>query len=145
MKQHGFTILEIMVVIGIIVLLSLISVPLFREQQMSTELKANARAILADLRLAQQRTVAEQTTYLVKLYDSPSRYQLIRRESGDAVVKDRSLTNSITWQDMGGFTNNEVVFTSNGAVVQSGTIVLKNNYNHTTIIEVKPSGYVRVN
>ncbi len=137
--------METLIVVGIIVFLALISVPLFREQQQTTKLKTDARTLLTDLRLAQQRTVAEQATYLVKLFSSPDSYQVIKRSGGDTIIKTRNLTTGITWQDLGSFTNQEVVFTSNGAVVEAGSIILKNTNNQTATVEIKPSGYVKTN
>lgn len=141
--KHGFTIAEFLVVTGLIILLALISIPFFRSSQKTTELKSEARILVADLRLAQQNTIAEQKTYLIKLFSSPASYQLIKRDGGDMVIKDKVLALGISWQNQGSFANDEIVFLSNGAIRESGTIVLQNNLNQTLSVEIKPSGYVR--
>ena len=145
MRKVGMTLIEIIVAIGILVLLVLIAIPAFRAGQQNTKLNGDARALLGDLRLAQQNTVAEQVTYLVKIFSNPDHYQIIRRQVGDAVIKDRDLSSNIRWQNTGGFSDDEIVYTTAGAVVESGIILLYNDISNKTIsIEVKPSGYVQI-
>lgn len=145
-SRAGFTILESLTAIGIIVLIALLGVPLFRSRQQTAVLSTDARTLLGGLRLAQQKTVAEQTTYLIKLVTTaPQGWQLIRRSSGDTIIDAQPLTTGITYQDTGGFTNDEIVFTSTSAVVQAGTIILHNDADKTVQINVEPSGYVRTN
>ncbi len=141
--KKGFTIAEILIVVSFIVLMAMVSIPMFRASQKLTVLKSEAKILVDDLRLAQQNTVTEQKTYLVKLFSSPASYQLIKRDGSDTVIKDRPLASGITWQDKGGFTNDEIIFLSNGAVVSAGTVVMVNAANQTISVEVKPSGYVR--
>lgn len=131
--------------IGILTLIVLVGIPVFRAGQQSTKLNGDARALLGDLRLAQQNTVAEQKTYLVKIFSNPDRYEVVRRDIGDVVIKARDLSADIRWQNTGGFTNDEIVFTTAGAVVEAGTIVVYNvNSNNTISVGVKPSGYVQI-
>lgn len=146
MRSVGMTIMEVMVAISILVLLVLVAIPAYRVGQENTKLNGDARALISDLRLAQQNTVAEQKTHLLKIYSNPDRYEVIKRDSGDVVIKARDLSANIGWQNTGGFTNDEVVFTTAGAVVEAGTIVFHNELSNKTItIDVKPSGYVQIN
>jgi Tfp pilus assembly protein FimT len=141
--KKGFTIAEVLIVVSFIVLMAMISIPVFRTSQKNTELKSETKILVADLRLAQQNTVGEQKTYLIKLISSPVSYQLIKRDGGDTIIKDRPLLSGITWQDKGGFTGDEIIFLSNGAVAEAGTVVLQNASSQTNSVEIKPSGYVR--
>ena len=146
MQRAGFTIFEVTVVVGIVVLVIISSLPAIRTAQINSTLKREGRSLLSDLRLAQQLTLGEQTTHLVKLFNTtPQKYQLIARLASDTIIKEHELNNKITWQDMGGFTNNEIIFTISGSAVEAGTIVLQNTNGLTTGLEVKPSGYVKVN
>ncbi|HAO81533.1 MAG: hypothetical protein UV57_C0002G0012 [Parcubacteria group bacterium GW2011_GWD2_43_10] len=146
MQRAGFTIFEVTVVVGIVVLVIISSLPAIRTAQINSTLKREGRSLLSDLRLAQQLTLGEQTTHLVKLFNTtPQKYQLIARLASDTIIKEHELNNKITWQDMGGFTNNEIIFTISGSAVEAGTIVLQNTNGLTTSLEVKPSGYVKVN
>ena len=146
MQRAGFTIFEVTVVVGIVVLVIISSLPAIRTAQINSTLRREGRSLLSDLRLAQQLTLGEQTTHLVKLFNTtPQKYQLIARLASDTIIKEHELNNKITWQDMGGFTNNEIIFTISGSAVEAGTIVLQNTNGLTTSLEVKPSGYVKVN
>jgi type II secretion system protein H len=144
-KVFGFSLIEALVVIGIMVLMALMAIPSLRGRQQSTELKGNARNLLNDLRLAQQLTIGEQVTYLVKIYaTAPQQYQLIKRDDGDTVIKTHTLSTGITWQSTGGFTDNEIIFTTTGAVAQAGIVILQNVGGQTISLDIKPSGYVHL-
>lgn len=144
--RQGFTIIEVLAAIGIIVLIAILGIPAFRARQQSAQLSYDARTIVGGLRLAQQKTVTEQVTHLVLLTtDDPQNWKLVRRSGGDTVLDTQPLTSGITFQNTGGFANNEIVFTSTGAVVESGTVILQNAAGQTADIEIKPSGYVRTN
>ncbi len=140
----GFTMVELSVIIGIFILLSLIALPYLRSSNQHTKLTGDAEALTSDLRLAQQRTIGEQVTYLIKLFDSPPRYQLLQRQnSTDTLVKERALSSNISWQSLGTFTNNEIIFNTTGAVNQAGIITLVSLDNQVATVDIKPSGYVR--
>jgi prepilin-type N-terminal cleavage/methylation domain-containing protein len=147
MTKKGFTLIEISVVIGIIVLMALVSIPYFRDYQSHTKLKTDALTLISNLRLAQQYTVSEQNTYLIKLISNATpKYQLIKRVGeSDTLIEEKNLNQGINWQNTGGFSNNEIIFTSTGAVLQAGDIILIDDLGKTFTVEVKPSGYVRLN
>ncbi len=146
-ERAGLSLLEILTTVAIVILLSLLAIPYFNSSNQHTRLKGDAEALTSDLRLAQQRTIGEQVTYLVKLFDTtPPKYQLLKRQNGtDTLIKERALSTGIRWQSLGTFTNHEVVFTPTGAVSESSAIVLASSDNAQASVEVKPSGYVRTN
>lgn len=146
MKSYGFTVFEVMVVVGIFLIVILASWPSISTSQQGSLLRRETRTLLNDLRLAQQLTVGQQTTNLIKLIDSsPDKYQLISRTETDTIIKEHLLNSKVSWQNMGGFTNNEIVFTLSGAAIQAGTIILQNTNGLTNDLEIKPSGYVKIN
>ena len=146
MKNFGFTILEIVVVIGIIVLVTISSLPAIRTAQQNSSLKREARTLLNDLRLAQQLTIGQQVTHLIKIFGTnPNKYQLISRSDSDTIIKEHVLNNKVSWQNTGDFTNNEIIFTISGSAVETGTIILQNTAGLTSSLEIKPSGYVKIN
>ncbi|MBI5733979.1 MAG: GspH/FimT family pseudopilin [Candidatus Kerfeldbacteria bacterium] len=144
MNKPGFSLLELMVVMAVLVLLSILVIPSFSGRQQSANLRDEARALLNDLRLAQQLTVAEQKTHLVKLYSNPLKYQILKRDGGDTLISEHNLVSGISWQNLGGFPNNEVTYNTTGAVTQAGNIILTNTNSQTATVEVKPSGYVKL-
>lgn len=144
MPRSGFTIFEVLVAAGIFILVMLASLPAIRTAQINSNLKREALSLLNDLRLAQQLTLGQQTTHLIKIFNtSPNKYQLIIRSGTDTVIKEHTLNNNVSWQNLGGFTNNEIIFTISGSVVEAGTIILQNTNNLTSNVEIKPSGYVK--
>lgn len=147
MLRRGFTIFEVIVAIGIIVIVMMASVPAIQTAQQNSTLKREARSLLNDLRLAQQQTIGEQTTHLIKIFNTtPNKYQLIERSTSDTVIKEHVLNSKISWQNTGGFTNDEIIFTTIGSTKDSeiGTIVLQNISGQTASLEIKASGYVKI-
>ncbi|GAG35410.1 unnamed protein product, partial [marine sediment metagenome] len=77
-SQQGFTLIEIMVVVGIIVLISGIGVVAFFAFRPNLELRASARDIVSNLGYVQQRAVAEQVIYGIHFDFENDKYKLIR-------------------------------------------------------------------
>ena len=143
--RSGLSLIELSVGIGIFILLGFIALPYLQSSNLHTKLNGDAEALASDLRLAGQRTVGEQVTYLIKLFNNaPQKYQLIKRQDGvDTLIEERPLSSGISWQNLGDFTNNEIIFTTTSAALEEGTITLVSTDNRTTSVEIKPSGYVR--
>jgi len=140
----GFTFIELSVVIGLFVLLSLIALPYLHSSNQHAKLTGDAQALVSDLDLARQRTIGEQVTYLIKLFNTnPPKYQLLQRNGTDTLIKERVLSTGISWQSLGGFTNNEIIFNTIGAVNQYGSVTLVSQDNQVATVDIKPSGYVR--
>lgn len=142
-NNKGFTIVEILIILGIISLISLISVPLVANYQKTTKLRSEARLMATNLRLAQQLAITEQTIYNFKLFSSTGSYQIINSETSE-VIKDIDLDNEVIIKQLTGFTNDTVQYNPTGAVLETGTIALTNTKNQTSTIEIKPSGYVQI-
>ena len=134
---------QLLVSIGIIALLSTLSIPFLRQYQTSFKLNSTAKELASDLRQAQQLTVSEQNVHYLQMDIINASYNIIKQD-GVVIIKTVALDPTINFQTITGFDNNRVVFNSYGAVSQSGNIVLINPNNDTTTVEVKPSGYVRV-
>lgn len=143
-KQSGFSLVELLIVIGTITILSSIAVPALRAYQPNLKLQAESRQLTADLRLAQQMTVTEQLIYYVEIDNISGRYYLKKQTAPASPIKTISLNPAINFQEVTGFTNNSIIFNSYGAVSEAGRIILANLQGKTVTIEVKPSGYVQL-
>ncbi|MEK7067433.1 MAG: GspH/FimT family pseudopilin [Patescibacteria group bacterium] len=143
-SQIGFSLLQLLAVIGIIVIMSAIAIPTLRHYEPSIKLKAESRQLASDLRYAQQLTVTEQKIYYLEIDLIGRRYLLVKQETPASPLKTVSLTEGISWQTVSGFDNNRIVFNSYGAVSQAGQIVLTNTQGDSYTINVKPSGYVQL-
>ncbi len=142
-KRTGALLIELLVVIGISSLLLLTSILYLKQYQPNLKLNSFARQLATDIRYAQQLTVSEQKTYLIKLLQEDKKYQLIKRYEGDIIIKEEKLPLEVDYKQITGFTNNEIIFNNYGAVKEAGTIELVNTNNKTKIISIRPSGYVQ--
>ena len=143
-KKTGFSLVEIMVVIGIIIIFSLVSLPLIAQYQKTTKLKNEAQVLVTNLRLAQQLAVTEQVIYQLKLYPATKSYKIVNSASG-AIIKTVNLNAEVSISSVSGFTSNTIQFTATGSAVQTGSITLSNTNNEQQILQIKPSGYVQLN
>lgn len=101
------------------------------------------RDVASDLRYAQQLAVAEQVVYKVSFNIPQNNYSIINSASGQT-IKSQTINSRILIQQINGLANNTVNFNATGGVTQSGFIVLLNETNNTSTIEIKPSGYVKI-
>ena len=67
---------NILVTVGIIALLSSISIPYLKKYQANLKLNSSARNLTADLRYAQQQTISEQVVHKVFLDYENDKYQI---------------------------------------------------------------------
>jgi len=141
-KLAGFTIMEILIVLAIIAIVASISLPVYQQIAPKLNLNAAVRDITSDLRYAQQLSVAEQVIYKVAFDTANNRYSIINSDTG-ATLKTINL-NGITISSISGLTGNEARFTATGAAIETGNIILLNNRNASSTIEIKPSGYVQI-
>jgi len=65
-RSSGFTLIEILVVLGIVGVLLLVGIPNFRDRASDERAAATARQLAADLRAAQQEAVALRTAVSVR-------------------------------------------------------------------------------
>ena len=136
--------MNVLVVLGIIALLTTISIPYIRQYQPSLKLNATARSLTADLRYAQQLTVTEQAIYSVDFNLGDSSYQVLKDGVATTTIKTVKFDSSVSFQQITGLTNNRVVFNFYGGVSESGRVVLVNTNNKTAVINIKPSGYIQL-
>ena len=154
-NKTGFTLVEILVVIGIIALLSALTFPLFRNFQKQTDLIDSAEKIVSALRLAQYKTLAsdQDDQWGVFFSTSTSLNQYVLFKGQNYQSRDASfdtvyqLTKLVEIQEINLNQSSEVVFNPViGSTDQFGDILirLKNNHQKTSLIYVKPLGQVGV-
>ncbi|NQU82749.1 MAG: prepilin-type N-terminal cleavage/methylation domain-containing protein [Parcubacteria group bacterium] len=142
--QVGFTLVEVLVVIGLIGITAAAYFSVSQFSQQSKALSAAVRNFTTDLRYAQQLSVTEQMVHGIQISLASGSYRLIRFSTTTVEFFDKNLPTGIAFQDVSGFTSDEIRFNAYGAVLEDGTITLANTDSATTTIEVRPSGFVRI-
>lgn len=130
---NGFTLIELVVVIALVVLLGGLALPALRVVQKNSELDSTAESLVSVLRLAQNRTLAsEGSSQYGVFFDtiaSPNQYILFRGVTyatrdvafDELYILPKSLEISVI-----AMPENEVVFTRvTGVVLNSGLVTLR--------------------
>jgi type II secretory pathway pseudopilin PulG len=141
--QSGALLITIIVSLGIIALLSTISIPAYQRFKPNIDLNGATSDLVADLRYAQQLTISEQIIYTVILEPLLNGYSITSYEPATSTIKSVSLPSTVFFEEINGFTDDTVRYNSYGAVSEAGDIKLSNYKNSSKSIIIKPSGYVQ--
>ncbi|MCX6789205.1 MAG: prepilin-type N-terminal cleavage/methylation domain-containing protein [Candidatus Gribaldobacteria bacterium] len=141
-NQLGFTLVELLVAISIVIAMSSMVLALSYPWLLSFKLSGAARSLAVDLRYVQQKAVAEQIEYGV--YFGADFYQLKRFSStSTTVLLSKPLPRDVRFSQINGFNANEVIFNVYGAAETAGNIVLTNSRNENKALDIRPSGFVK--
>jgi len=143
-NKKGFTLIEIMVAVGIVMILSAISWAAIVSYQPAMVLSATARDLLSDLRLAQQYAVSEQVNYGIFVSTTTMQYRLDKFATTTQTIFLKNLPSGIIFCQTTNLVNRYVEFNPYGSVVSSGLICLSNPKGQTKDIDIKPSGFVKI-
>jgi len=143
-RVEGFTLMEVLLVIGLIGIIAAAYFSATQFQEQSRALSGAVRNLTTDLRYAQQLSVTNQIDYGIEISTASDSYKLIRFSTTTVEFFDKDLPLGITFQSVSGFTSDEIKFNAYGAVAEAGTVTLVNTESSTTTIDVRPSGFVRI-
>ncbi len=142
-STKGFTLAQLLIVIGIIIFVSLVTLPALGQYTKDLELKNSTKEIISKLKLAQQYAVTEQVKHSLRFTPLDNSYYLIRKGEPETTLETSYLKETIYFASISGLENNEVVFNSAGAVDLNGEVYLAHLYTENqTLITIRPSGYV---
>lgn len=143
MKKPGFTLVEILFAISIIAMTAIIGIPFYQNAIKNLNLSSVARSMASDLRYAQQLAVTTQISHSVIFSIINNSYQLKNQET-QAIIKTVKIDDGISLDSITGLEYDTATFNATGAATSTGIITLKNANNRTSTIEIKPSGYVKI-
>ncbi len=162
--KKSYSIVELVVVIGIIALLTGVLVPLLGWFAPQTRLNGDAKIIMSSLRKAQQLSISGQRRYGIDFYPDENKYTLFRRDINGGVtisdVETINLSSGINIQNINFDGITQIIspggairmqFDSFGAPRNSdddhihGEVIIKNQKNATLSIDVrKNTGHVKI-
>lgn len=140
-QKPGFSLIEVLIVISVIIVLISISIPTINTYQKSLSLNNATTKLIGELRLAQQRAVSEQLKYSLLLDPASNSYSLIN-EDASSTIETIELPPDLQLTDLSGFLNNRATFNPIGAVDYEGQFNLQNDTGQNILIQVKSSGYI---
>lgn len=139
-KPKGFSLMELMIVIGIIAILAAIAVPQYNIFTYNNALKSAARDLAGDIQLIRQNAMSNNSTYTLN-FTSNTQYNYCIPPScippnGQPTQKDVTTFHpDITFvQNFGA----KITFTPRGTMTPLGTITLSNSRNSTVKLTASP-------
>jgi len=155
-SQKGFTLLEAVIVIALIIIVAAIAAPQFQKMAVNGNLKAAARDIMGDFSYMRERALSGDATlgsmmYRISLNPTVQSYQLQQCTNpgspclGWSAIQVKNFTafgNDIGF-DASQTNPTDYYFQTRGTIT-NGTIVLQNNRGSTATITVLTAGRIYV-
>ena len=144
--NNGFTLIEILVVISIISIITGVFFGGLKTLQPAMRLDGVARDLATDLHYIQQQAVSEQFNYGISFLIDTDEYQILKYITSTTTqeISKKSLAQGISFYEIKDFTDNNVIFNPYGSVTEAGSISLVNNKQKIKIINVRPSGFIKI-
>lgn len=141
--KAGFTLAELLVSFAILALVVGVSAAFLRVSGPSIILRSASREIASDLRHASELASATQIAHVVRFDIVGARYTIARQSTPEVTVKESILPSSLTFSSIT-IPNASAEFNTLGATTTPGLITLQHQNGTTTTIDLRPSGYVRI-
>ena len=144
--NNGFTLIEILVVISIISIITGIFFGGLRVLQPAMRLDGVVRDLATDLHYVQQQAVSEQFNYGISFLIGTNEYQILKYITSTTTqeISKKSLAQGVSFYEIKDFTDNSVIFNPYGSVTEAGSISLINSKQEIKIINVRPSGFIKI-
>jgi len=146
-NKKGFTVVEMMVAMGIFAIMTAIAVPSYLSTQPGLRLNGAAREVLGKLMWARAKAVELNTTYTVT-FPTSSTFQIFNDANGNGSADAGEWNQTIDIQtDYPGITfsksGSDPIFNGRGTASGSTTITVSNG-GSTRTVTVSATGNVRV-
>jgi len=145
-NNNGFTLFEILIVIFIIFIISGIFFGGLKALGPSMRLDGSVRNLATDLRYIQQKAVSEQFNYGISFFIDTNEYQILKYITSTTTIEisKKSLAQNIDFYEIKDFTDNKVIFNPYGSVIEAGSVSLINDKQEIKIINIRPSGFIKI-
>ena len=138
-SQSGFTVVELLTVIGIMMIITAIATPSFYYWLPTYRLSSGARQVSADLQLARMKAISQNTSYWLNFIND-TQYQF-EKVAGTAESGPFTLPDGIEISSATGATS---VFQSRGTADGPQIITLENDDDKTMVVCIKTVGRVHI-
>jgi len=144
--NNGFTLIEILVVISIISIITGIFFGGLRTLQPAMRLDGVVRDLATDLHYVQQQAVSEQFNYGISFLINTNEYQILKYITSTTTqeISKKSLAQGVSFYEIKDFTDNNVIFNPYGSVTEAGSVSLVNIKQEIKIINIRPSGFIKI-
>jgi prepilin-type N-terminal cleavage/methylation domain-containing protein len=142
-NRKGFSLVELMITIGIFAILAAIAIPSFQRHVVNADLRNAARSIATDFFLYKEHAIAENRPYRILFNTGDNSYE-VQQPPGTAIAT-KSLT---TFRydiaiDMGGTTLIDYTIQPRGTVT-NGAVRLTNSRGSTATVTINITGKTSV-
>ena len=154
-NNSGFTLMEMLIAIGVIGVLTAVAIPNFIAWQANRKLSGASREVLSALQFARLSAVKENDNVVIWFNDSNNTYRAYvdsdedkTQDANERTVKSGTLASDITIDCMA-FTeySNQTGFNNRGLPAKSGDwgyVCLKNNQNRYKQITLGTTGHSKI-
>jgi type IV fimbrial biogenesis protein FimT len=158
-KDSGFSLMELMVTIGVVAILATIAIPNFVEWRSNSQLGRAARDVYSNFQKAKFEAARRNTVVTMTFRAVENDYLVWVDEGAAGYQPGEEIVGPIPWSSYPGvsldtsegggdglsFPANWVAFTPNGLIQNfGGTVFLNNEANKKSRIVVSPAGNVRI-
>lgn len=141
--RKGFTLIELLVTFSILALVVGIITTTLRAAGPTLTLRAAAQNLAADLRYTAELTTSTQSPHLLRLHATEPRYTIVRAGATEEILKEVTLDRALTITEIT-IPERTAIFNTLGATSTPGTIILRHRNGRTRTVDLRPSGYVRL-
>ena len=145
-KLNAFTLVELLVIIGIIGIMLAAITPSAAHYIKGISLNGAAKVLSSTLREAQEKAITEQKQYFVRFTVdvTPPFYELIRiNNSTEEIQRKYTLKSNETLSLNPSITSNKIAFSPDGGPSSNGDITISNG-TENKIIHITPAGFISI-